>query len=90
MTADDLGKSLYMIPSAIRPTLDRFVASGLLTFNPQGDGTYVYNPSSSELEKVVRQCCQAYSDRRMSVIEVIFSAPIQHLADAFKIKQGDG
>ncbi|MBY0546465.1 MAG: hypothetical protein K2W95_04195 [Candidatus Obscuribacterales bacterium] len=78
-----------MIPSAIRPTLDRFVASGLLTYNSQGNGTYLYSPSSPELEDAVRQCYQSYSTRRMTIIEVIFSAPIQHLADAFKLKHGD-
>ena len=52
--------------------------------NPVG---YQYVPYPHELEKVVKDVAETYKERRFSVIDLIFSKPIEKIqtfADAFK------
>lgn len=66
-----------------------FEEHGLLT--AQEDGTFVYAPASPELEVAMATLVQAYHERPVTLIRVVYevanSKIIRSFADAFKIKK---
>lgn len=87
-SADDLNRELRGSLGLVSDILSKFNSAGLVTDG--GDGTYRYEPQSTELEKVVRQLEDAYAARPLAVVREIVAAPnekIQTLADAFKVKK---
>lgn len=51
---------------------------------------YIYKPHNPDLHKIVDEVEKAYKERRFSIIELIFSKPmdrIQTLADAFELRK---
>ena len=70
-------------------TIEAFVARGLLA---QGaDRRVQYQPASEELDAYVRTLAQAYSERPVTLIRVIYAlrdSKIRSFADAFKLRKG--
>jgi hypothetical protein len=66
-----------------------FEEHGLVTAQP--DGAFVYAPASPELEEAMVALMQAYNERPVTLIRVVYevanSKTIQSFADAFKIKK---
>ncbi|HET7199108.1 MAG TPA: hypothetical protein VFI86_10595 [Burkholderiales bacterium] len=93
------GWSAAEIVAALRPaplteadvarTLEAFVARGLVA---QGaDRRVQYHPASDELAGHVRTLAQAYSERPVTLIRVIYAlrdGKIRSFADAFKLRKG--
>jgi hypothetical protein len=61
--------------------------------NVKDDQTYAFAPKTTELEAAVTELAQAYAERRVSVIEVIYAPPkdpLQEFSDAFRLRpKGD-
>jgi hypothetical protein len=65
-----------------------FQANGLIAIGP--DKRAQYRPGFGELEERVRTLAQAYSERPVTLIRVIYAlrdSKIQSFADAFKLKR---
>jgi hypothetical protein len=68
------------------------VARGLLACRDKNPAIYRYDPANAELGYAVDLLEQAYSEKRYTVIDLIFSKPIENLrvyADAFRFKKDD-
>ena len=70
-------------------TLEAFLARGVIA---QGaDKRVQYHPASDELDGYVRTLAQAYSERPVTLIRVIYAlrdSKIRSFADAFKLRKG--
>ena len=72
---------------AVRDALDGFVRVGLVR---QAESTFVYEPASPELEKLVSRLAEIYAERPTAVIRMIAAAPedrLQAFLDAFRLKK---
>ena len=70
-------------------TIEAFVARGLLAQGP--DKRVQYQPTSEELDGYVRTLAQAYTERPVTLIRVIYAlrdSKIRSFADAFKLRKG--
>ncbi|MCC6977787.1 MAG: hypothetical protein IT343_05665 [Candidatus Melainabacteria bacterium] len=75
LTCDEIAKLLYSTPSAIESTLRRFTELGVLRLSIESADSFIYAPSTTELSQVIDLTAQAYSARRIDVINLIFSTP---------------
>jgi len=88
------------LPAKLRPSLgisdaeaarylDRFEANGLVA---PGSGNRIrYRPASDELAAQAATLAQAYAERPVTLIRMIYAlrdAKIRSFADAFRLKQG--
>ncbi|MCC6808050.1 MAG: hypothetical protein IT381_11550 [Deltaproteobacteria bacterium] len=67
--------------------LEQLRTSGLVRGEPDG---YVYQPDSEEKRALVTALAEAYRQRRVSLITLIFERPrdsLREFADAFKIRK---
>lgn len=66
---------------------------GLLTSDEEGgERLFRFDPATEGLRSTVKNLADAYAERRYTVIDIIFSKPIDRLrlyADAFRIKKED-
>jgi hypothetical protein len=86
--AVDLNRELRGSLGLVSDILSQFAAAGLVA--EKDDGSFRYEPRSSDLDKLVRQLEAAYAARPLAVVRAIVAAPnekIQTLADAFKVKK---
>lgn len=89
--AADLAQELRIDPAWVGTQLAGMAAQGLL--DPAGGGSptrFRYHPRTADLGQAVADLGQAYADRRVTVISLIFSKPVDKLrsfADAFKIRK---
>ena len=82
-----LGPSVSLTASAVAGCFAVFQASGLVAAAP--DKRVQYRPGSGELDAHVRTLTQAYRERPVTLIRVIYAlrdSKIQSFADAFKLK----
>ena len=88
VTTEEVAKSLYISQEIARDRLQRFAARGLLIASADTNPTYRFNSANSELNSVVNELHRLYRERRVSLINFIYSNPsstIQSFADAFII-----
>jgi hypothetical protein len=86
-SVEEAAKELYTAATMTEPLLESLRAIGLATLS---NGTYSYVPRSAELEQVVTDLDRLYQERRVTVINLIYSAPVEKLknfADAFRIRK---
>jgi hypothetical protein len=86
-TIADAAKELYTAVSMTEPMLESLRAIGLVSL--QGD-QYQYAPKSKSLDQTVDDLAQLYQQRRVTIVNLIYSAPVQKLqdfADAFRIRR---
>ena len=70
--------------------LAELCARGLLKCSDQTPRKYQFGPRDSRLVAATNELARAYSDRRVSIISLIFSKPvdkIQSFADAFRFRK---
>lgn len=72
-----------MTPDSLMSALSDFEKCGLLAYQSTG---YVYAPNNAALRDAFEQTARAYSERRVAVINQIFSSPLKSLSDAFKLR----
>jgi hypothetical protein len=88
--AADIGKELAIDQAWAGAQLQNLCARGLLTCVQGPDPSYRYGPRSPDMSRAVAGLAQAYADRRVSVIGLIFSKPgdqLRNFADAFKLRK---
>ena len=67
-----------------------FSASARLSRSDDQEPRYRYEPKSKELESAVDEVSKLYQQRRVTIINLIYSKPVDHVrsfADAFKFKK---
>lgn len=69
----DLANALYTSPDAVEQALQYFTKRGLLKRAEFDHSEYVYAPSSQALKDSVEQTAMAYSQKKVAIIQYIFS-----------------
>lgn len=85
-SADDAARALYIARTPTEGLLNELVVSGLVAAGPAAD-SYRYAPRTAELNDAIAALEQLYRERRVTVITLIHSAPVDKLrnfADAFR------
>jgi DNA-binding IclR family transcriptional regulator len=72
---------------SVAECLELFRGCGLLA---RQDGGYRFAPASPALGDTMARLCQAYHERRVSIVEMIYRRPsdtLQDFIDAFKLRK---
>ena len=88
--ADDISRQMHLDAAWVAEQLAGLCAAGALTCTPPPNQVYRYQPARPEIDQAVRGLADAYAQRRVSVIGLIFSKPIDRLksfADAFRLRK---
>ena len=84
-------QELRIDPAWAAGQLEALCSAGILAcVEAVGVRRYHYAPKTPELDAAVQKLDQAYTDRRVSVISLIFSKPTDKLrsfADAFRVRK---
>jgi hypothetical protein len=91
-TAETVARELRIAPISAGERLEEFLRGGLLTRTDGPPVEYRYAPGSTKLEAAVDGLSRAYSERRVTVINFIFSKPVDKIrtfADAFRLRKED-
>jgi hypothetical protein len=89
-TSEAIAQTLYLSPESADRQLQRFYEKGLIASQRGTSVTYGVADKMSSLGMQVQELSKCYRERRVSVINEIFSNPIstlQSFADAFIIKK---
>jgi hypothetical protein len=90
-TPEDISKLLCMPAEVIEGHLVGLESRGLLAATP-APPRYRFHPRTTELEQVVHCLDEIYKERRVSVITLIYSKPVDKVrtfADAFRLRKGE-
>jgi DNA-binding IclR family transcriptional regulator len=88
-SVSEAAKDLYTAVSMTQPLLEALRSSGLLSRRDDAEARYRYEPKSPELAIAVDELAQLYQQRRITIINLIYSGPsksLQNFADAFRIR----
>jgi hypothetical protein len=86
-TAAEIAKALYLPEDAANSLLVDFNRRGFATMVPPSKGGYAYRARDDESDRLVAELQAAYHDRRVAIISLIYSKPlnkVQTFADAFR------
>ena len=86
-TAGDAARAIYIAETPTAALLAEMHASGILVASDSPPDSFRYEPRSEQLAGLVRDLAKFYSERRVTVITLIHSAPVDKLrtfADAFR------
>ena len=85
---DEVARELYSHPASITRRLALLLGQGLLReIEP---GCYQYAPRTAELHATVLRVADSYGERRVAVVTLIASKPIENVrafSDAFRIRR---
>ena len=87
-TADEVARELYSHPSSILHRMSSLAGRGLL--RELEPACYQYAPRSTELHDTVTRVAETYRERRVAVITLIASKPIENVrafSDAFRFRR---
>lgn len=87
--ADEAAAALYVTPDAAYGFLEGMRVRGLLEAVPQSQN-FRFAPQKSEWISLVAELAQLYKTRRLTVIDLIYSHPVdklQSFADAFRFRR---
>lgn len=88
--AAEIAKELRIDRSAARDQLLELTSRGLLAPAEGQSEAYQYQPQTLDFDRAVAGLAREYEDRRVSVISLIYSKPIDQIrsfADAFRIRK---
>jgi hypothetical protein len=88
--AGAVAQALYSNPDSIARRLAGLHANGLVT--PIPPASYRYQPKSAEMDATVTLLAQTYRQRRVAVITVIASKPMENVrafSEAFRLRKKD-
>jgi hypothetical protein len=91
-TAESMAKELRIAVSSAATRLADLKKLGLVAPVEGAPSEYRYAPRTPALDETVRGLSDAYSERRVTVINLIFSKPIDKIrtfADAFRLRRED-
>jgi hypothetical protein len=89
-TAESVSQTLYSTPSSVGKRLADLCGRGLLAAVEAPAGGYRYAPATPEKARLLDRVAEAYHERRVAVITLIYSKPhdqVQAFADAFKLRK---
>ena len=89
-SAETVAQALYSNPDSIARRLAGLLANGLVA--PVLSSSYRYHPKSAELGATVTLLAQTYRQRRVAVITVIASKPMENVrafSEAFRLRKKD-
>lgn len=89
-TAGEVADNLRVNLSSVMDELASLCSRGLLTRSPEGMHRYRFASAVSDLSQEVQNLSQVYSDRRVTVITLISSKPVDRIrvfTDAFKLRR---
>ena len=89
-TPEEAAKSLYTAPDIVAGQLAELHQRGLLALLQNPGPGYRYLPTSPELADLVSRLGEFYKERRVSVITLIYSQPLDKVrtfADAFRLRK---
>jgi hypothetical protein len=89
-SAADVSTQLRIDPAWAEGQLAHLCARGLLQCSDQTPRTYRFGPKDPRLITATIELARAYADRRVTIISLIFSKPvdkIQSFADAFRLRK---
>jgi hypothetical protein len=87
---DAIALALYSNPASIARRLAGLYSHGLLTLT--SSSAYRYQPKTAELEATVSQLAETYRQRRVAVISIIASKPMENVrafSEAFRLRKKD-
>ncbi len=91
-TAESMARELRIAVSSAATRLADLKKLGFVVAVDGAPNEYRYAPRTPELDETVRGLAEAYSERRVTVINLIFSKPIDKIrtfADAFRLRRED-
>ena len=89
-TPEDAAKALYTAADVVAGQLAELHTRGLLALLHNPGPAYRYLPSNPELEQLATRLADFYRERRVSVITLIYSQPLDKVrtfADAFRLRK---
>jgi hypothetical protein len=87
-TADEVARELYSHPSSVLHRMTSLAGRGLL--RELEPACFRYAPRSAELHQTVNEVAEAYRERRVAVITLIASKPMENVrafSDAFRFRR---
>jgi hypothetical protein len=87
-TSDEVATAVYSHPTSVVRRLAMLLGQGLL--RERDSGSYQYAPRTAELHDTVTRLDHMYHARRVAVITLIASKPIENVrafSDAFRIRR---
>ena len=90
-TAERMADELRTSRASVAGRLEGMTARGLLELQAEGQ-LYRYRPTKPETERIVQMLDRLYNERRVTMITLIFSKPldsIRDFSDAFRIRKGE-
>ena len=91
-SAADVAQELRIETGWVDEQFHVMSAKGLLGSDPADPSRCRFAPKSPDLDRAVTELAKAYADRRVTVIGLIFSKPldkIRDFADAFRFRKDD-
>lgn len=88
-SVEDVAKELYTSVNMTQGLLESLRTIGLVSLVEDSAPRYQYATKSAELHKLVGDLAHVYSERRLTIINAIYSGPLQKLhnfADAFRFR----
>lgn len=88
--AEEIGKALYIPTEMAAILLADFGRRGFVQVVPQSNIQYSYHVVDDRLDKLISEVAAAYQDRRVALISLIYSKPlnkVQTFADAFRLRK---
>jgi hypothetical protein len=73
--ASDISQALYIQPESAALLLDDLVTHRVVALVNRSDRQYRYDPATAALGQTVTQLAQFYKERRVTVVNLIFSKP---------------
>lgn len=89
-SADTLAKELRIDASWAATRLADLSTRGLLAVRETSESLYLFNPKTPELRRIVGDLALTYTERRVAVINLIYSKPLDNIrvfAEAFRFKK---
>ena len=86
----ELSRTLYTPDSMTLSLLESLRACGLVERFDGSEPRYQYAPKSPELAQTIAELANLYQQRRVTIINLIYSNPVkkmQDFADAFRIRK---
>jgi hypothetical protein len=87
-TSDEVATAVYSHPTSVVRRLAMLLGQGLL--REREPGCYQYAPRTADLHETVTRLDHMYRERRVAVITLIASKPIENVrafSDAFRIRR---
>ncbi|OJT25875.1 hypothetical protein BO221_08525 [Archangium sp. Cb G35] len=91
-TAESVARELRISPLSAGDRLKDMARSAILARVQGSEAEYRYAPESPDMAEAVAGLATAYSERRVTVINLIFSKPVDKIrtfADAFRLRRDD-